>query len=220
MKFSRPVSAAAAVLVLGIAGCLSSGSNTTTTDTLDPAALRGYLERNFAKIPVLTEAMGRIVTAASGGSATGVAFTSIPGGVQGTVTVDLDGNGSMESSIDAKLMYNDESMGMAGGATFTVTRINAPYVSGTSVANVMVTGNGSQVSFTSGTADLTPTYGPHVTVPSVAFTVSPTLQTPTIIGHADFIADNKSGTLFFESNGSGGWKIRVASPDFAGFTVP
>jgi hypothetical protein len=210
----------AAALFIIVTGCASAGSSGTRQAGLDPAALQTYLQRNFARIPVLTEAMSRIVVAASGGNATGVTFTNITGGVQGTVGVDLDGNGSMESSIDATLMYDNPASGIGGGATFTVTHINAPYVSGTSTATVSVTGNGSQINFTSGSADLTPTYGPRVTVPSVAFTVSPTLTAPTIIGHADFIADNKTGTLFFESSTSTGWKIRVSSPDFPGFTVP
>lgn len=222
MLSRRTVGAVAFILVLGIAGCFDVGTTTTTTSntTLDPVKFQSYVARNYSKIPILFEALSRIVTAANGGTAAGVTFSNIAGGVQGTVGVDLDQNGSMESSINAKLIYNNPAVGLSSGATFTVTNINTPYVSGTSTSTVTESGNGSQINFTSGTADLTPNYGPHITVPSASLTVTPSLQSPSLIGHVDFSAGTSTGTLFFESNGAGGWRIRAVGADFTTFTVP
>ena len=219
MKF-RPRHLVVTVVTLGTISCASINNPGTSTTTLDPVAMKTFLSRNFSNVTIVYDGLARIIAAAKGSTTSGVNFTNITGGVQGTVGYDLDGNGSMESNISAKLIYTNPALGIDGGGTFTVTGINAPYLQGTAVAALTISGGGTQVNVTSGTADLQPTYGPRITIPSVSLAITPTLQNPTVLGHADFAAGGDAGTLFFESNGSTGWRIRVTSPDFATFTVP
>jgi len=212
--------AAVLIVTLALSGCLSIGTSSTTTEKLDPAKMQSFLSRNLTHVTIIYDGLNRIVAAANGSQTSGVTFTNITGGVQGTVGYDLDGNGSMESSINAKLIYNNPAVGINGGGTFTVTEINAPYLSGTATAVLAVSGGGSTINITSGSADLVPDNGPHLTIPSVSLAITPTLQNPTILGHADFAADDDTGTVFFESNGSGGWRMRVTGSSFTTFTVP
>lgn len=215
----RALGIASLAFAAGIAGCLNIES-TTTSRPLDPVKMQSYLARNFSHMPIVYDGLARLISAANGTVTPGVTFTNITGGVQGSIGYDLDGNGSRESSINAKLIYNNPAVGINSGATFTVTSIDAPYLDGTATAALSVAGGGTTVTITSGTADLKPTNGPEITIPSVSLTISPTLSTPTVLGHADFSADNKTGTIFFETATTGGWKMRVTSSSFATFTVP
>jgi hypothetical protein len=189
-------------------------------DIIDPEVTQAYLQRNFTKIPRITEAMARVLLTLNGSPQQGVTFVPITGGVQGTVGVDLDGNGSLETTIDARVILNNPSVGIAGGAVITVTAINAASTTGTASASLTVQG-ASSVTFTGGSATLFPTQGPsEIGVSNANLTVSGTQASPLILGSADFASTGTVGTAFFESNGSGGFQIRVTSPDFATFTVP
>jgi hypothetical protein len=218
MRFRHIGIAGVAAAVLAT-GCLSTGTESSDT-TFDATTTHDFLARNFSNMGIVYDGLARIISAANGTQTNGVTFTNITGGVQGTVGYDLDHNGTMESSIHAKLIYNNPAQGINGGATFTVTSIDAPYLSGTATAVIGVSGGGSQVTISSGTADFTPTYGPHITIPEVQLTISPTLATPTVIGHANFDAGDDNGTVFFESAAGTGWRMRVTGSTFTTFTVP
>jgi hypothetical protein len=189
-------------------------------DVIDPVVTQAYLQRNFAKIPRITDAMGRVLLTLSGTPQDGVTFVPITGGVQGTVGVDLDGNGSLETTVDARVILNNPSAGIAGGGVLTITAINAASTGGNATANVTLVGS-STVTLSSGSATLFPTQGPsQINVANASLTVTPTLNNPSIVGSADFASAGTTGTAFFENNGSGGFRIRVTSPDFTTFTVP
>jgi len=182
--------------------------------------MQSYMSRNFTHIASIIDGVSRVIQAANGGHPAGVSYTNTATGVQGTVTVDLKGDGSEIATVNATITYNNPAQGISGGATMSVSSINSASTTGSATAGVAVGGGGTTVQFSSGTADLHPTDGPDLSISGANLTVSPTLSTPTIIGSAAFAADNKTGNVFFESNQSGGYKIRVTSSAFTTFTVP
>lgn len=196
------------------------GGDDTGGEVIDPAVTQAYLQRNFAKIGRITDAMGRVLLTLNGTPQNGVTFTTITGGVQGTVGLDLDENGSLETTVNARVILINPSVGIAGGATLTVTAIDAASTGGNASASVTLVGT-SIVTLSNGHATLFPTQGPsQITIANANLTITPTLTNPSITGSADFTSGSTIGTAFFENNGSGGFRIRVTSPDFATFTVP
>jgi hypothetical protein len=214
----RRLGAAAVTLALLSGGC-TTGSD-AGGDELDPQLTEAYLQRNFAKIPRITEALTRILATFNGDPQPGVTFTTITGGVQGTVGVDLDNNGSYETSVSATVLLNNPQLGIAGGAQLTVTALNAASATGTGQVNVDLV-NATTVAFSNGSALLYPTHGPEsITISDANLVVSLGGGTPNLSGSAAFAGGGKSGNIFFEPNGSGGFRLRVTSPDFDEFTIP
>lgn len=224
----RKMGVVLALLGLSIAGCLSVGTETPAPAPLDPVKMQAYMTRNFSHVPNLTAALGRVILAANGGNPPGVSFQPTANGVTGTVLVDVKGDGTDSARVDATITYNNPSLGIAGGATAQVTSLTSPNLTGSANANVSVVGAGTSVTFSSGAADLQYTNGPKLVISAANITVNAgtslvsanDMGPMTILGSADFHADSKTGTIFFESNGTGGWRIRVVSPNFATFTVP
>jgi len=70
-ELARGSVGAVVLVLLGIAGCSNGSTTTSTTPSLDPATMKTYFARNIANLPIITEAIGRIVIAAGGGTATG-----------------------------------------------------------------------------------------------------------------------------------------------------
>lgn len=208
--------ALAAALLLG--GCSSLGND--DGDELDPQVTEAYLQRNFQKVPRITEALTRILATINGNPQPGVTFTPVTGGVQGTVGLDLDNNGSMETSINATVILNNPQLGIAGGAVLTVTALNAASATGTGQVSVDLV-NSNTVAFSNGGALLYPTNGPEsISLSSANLVVTVGAGTPSITGSANFAGGGKSGTVYFEPEGSGGFRMRVTSPDFDTFIVP
>jgi len=210
-------------LALGL-GCdlfnSEDGDNNGEDEVIDPVVTQAYLQRNFTKIPRITDALGRVLLTLNGSPQNGVTFTPITGGVEGTVGVDLDGNGSLETTVDARVILNNPAAGIAGGGVLTVTAIHAASTGGNATANVTLVGS-STVTLSNGNGTLFPTQGPsQIAIANANLTVTPTLNNPSIVGSAAFASSGTTGTAFFENNGSGGFQIRVTSPDFATFTVP
>ena len=217
---------ALAVVGLGFLGCASIGDDPPAP--LDPVKMQAYIVRNFSHVPNLTEAMSRVISAANGGHPNGVTYTQTANGINGTVLIDVKGDGTDSATVKASITYNNPSLGIGGGATAAITSLTSPNISGSASAALSVNGTGSVVTLSGGAADLQYTNGPKLVISSANLSVSTGLSLRgasssgpiTILGSADFHADSKSGTIFFESNGSGGWRIRVVSPDFATFIVP
>ena len=209
------------VLVLAALGTLAcSSDNGGSEDDIDPVVTEAYLRRSWTKIPRLTEALNRILLTMNGDPQPGVTFTQITGGVQGSVGVDLDNDGTQETTINARVILNNPSVGIAGGAVLTVTAINAASTTGTASADIALQSS-TVVTFSDGEASLFPTQGPsHIEVADANLTVTLGVAGPLLIGSADFAAGSTSGTMFFENNGAGGFQLRVTSPDFESFVVP
>ena len=214
-------------LGLTVAACFDAGTSTPATPPLDPAKMQAYMSRNFTHIPNLTAALGRVIQAAQTGSAPGVTFQQTASGVTGTVLVDVKGDGTDSATVNANIHYLNPSVGILGGATSSTT-ITSANLSATASSTIGVTGGGSTVTFSGGAADLQYKSGPELVISSANLSVAMGTSLVTanssapisILGSADFQSGDKSGTIFFESNGAGGWRIRVVSPNFATFTVP
>lgn len=211
---------AALSLLLATGGCSASGNDNDTGDPLDPDATQEMLQRNFyTTIPLLTDGLARALATLNGNPQPGVTFAPIPGGVQGTVAADLDGNGSMESSLDARIILTNPAQGVAGGAMVTITAINTATLSGTASTGIALVGPNT-VGYINGEASLHPSSGLRaITVTNGNFTASLGYHNPVLSGSADFRVGSTNGTVFFEPNG-GGFRMRVTSSRFPTFTVP
>ena len=219
-----------AVVLLGLtaAGCVTIGSEPAPIPPLDPVKMEAYMRRNFSHVPNITEAMSRVIQAANGGHPPGVSYTQTATGIQGSVVIDIKGDGSDMVQADATITYNNPAAGIGGGAAFAITSLTSPNLTGSAHANLAVSGGGSVIAVNSGSADLQYKDGPQllISAANLAVTTGASLVSPgvtgafTILGSADFNAGSKHGTIFFENNGAGGWRIRVVSPDFATFIVP
>ena len=224
MRLPRVAAALFSSLALGVAACLTFGSdssgNNNTNQSFDPVKMQSYLSRNFSHIPYILDALNRVLGAANGLNPPGVTYTRTSTGITGTVTVDLKGNGSDIGTVNATLTYTNPAVGISGGGTLAMTSINTGSTTGTANAAVAVNGNFTSVTFSNGSADLHPTSAPELLITNANLTATPTFTNTSILGSAGFATDNKTGTVFFESNGSGGWRIRVTSPNFATFTIP
>src|SRR5262245_27750206 len=100
--------------LVGTAACKDATGGGNENLNWDSPTAKAFLQRNFVRIPRIIQAITRVLETANGQPQSGVSFVPITGGVQGTVAADLDGDGTMESSIDAKLIYLDEAVGIEG----------------------------------------------------------------------------------------------------------
>ena len=219
MKARRITAVLLLALSSGLACNPGNDDDGIDPDDINPAETEAYLSRNFAKIPRITEALNRILLTMNGNPQPGVVFTPITGGVTGSVGVDLDNNGVQETTVNATVILNNPSIGIAGGARLTITALNAESATGSAGVDVALQSS-TVIVFSEGSGTLFPTEGPSVIDITDANLTVTLGATPLIIGSADFFAGNSSGTAIFESNGSGGFQIRVTSPDFDSFIVP
>jgi hypothetical protein len=207
MTTFRSLSLRAAILasLVGAAACRdSTGGGNENLDWDSPTA-KAFLERNFARIPRMIEAIARVVETANGQPQPGVTFGPITGGIQGTVAADLDGDGSMESSIDAKLIYLDESIGIEGGANLTITAIHSTAATGNFQSRLTL--NSTTVFLDQSSGVVKPAKGPsQIDVQEANFEITPTFESPTIKGHVDFAVSGKTGSMIFESDGQGAFE--------------
>jgi len=226
---TRKLPALLTVVGIIIAGCFTADDASPASEQLDPARMQAYIQRNFSHISNLTEAVGRMIEAADGGHPVGVTYGETTTGIQGTVLVDVKGDGTDSARADVTITYRTTSLGIAGGATIAITSLTSPNLTGSARGTLALRDGGSAVALSNGSAKLKYPDSPPMIISSANLTVtsSSNLGSPrhlggpvTILGSADFRANNKSGTIFFESNGTGGWRIRVVSPDFTTFIVP
>lgn len=215
---------AAGLVVLGttIAGCHTVAEAPPAVQAFDPARMHAYIQRNFSHTPNVIGAVGRLIEAADGGHPVGVKYTESATGIQATVLIDVKGDGTDSARAILTLTYRTPSLGIAGGAAVAITSLTSPNLTGSASGTLAVSGGGSSVVLSNGSAELQYPDSPRLIISSANLSVTTGAGSGALIilGSADFRAENKSGTIFFERNGAGGWRIRVVSPDFATFTVP
>src|SRR5438132_9968518 len=96
------LAAMGATFALSAGACSSSGGTDSNGGADDfHQQLSDAFQNN---LDGFSNAIQRLVLAASGQSQTGVTITPITGGVQGSVGVDVDGNGSLETSVNGRLI--------------------------------------------------------------------------------------------------------------------
>jgi hypothetical protein len=198
-------------------GCTSSTDNGGDGDVED---FKIQLEEAFTNnLAGFSNAIQRLVLAASGQTQNGVTITPITGGVQGSVGVDVNGDGSLETSVQGRLLFINPSQGLAGGANFTLTGITggAPQTaSGTAVVtqvgpSIITITNGNFVTHTD-------TRGNDASVSSVNLTTDVSGGGYKVTGTADFEFNGVQGLFTFEPVGN--WfKITVSGDDFDTFVI-
>lgn len=211
----RPLTTLAAIaLALAVANCSDGGSN--NDDEFTPDDLERSLQRSFDNIPQMGDALTRVVQTLQGNPQPGVSFTNITGGVQGTVGVDLDGNGSMETTVSGTLTYIDPQQGIAAGANMHITGISGSQADGDYTGVIApISPTAFAVSGSGGFSG----EGVEVGVSGTSLSVDVATPTPVLDGIAFFQVNAEDGTMYFEDDGQGGFQLRV---DFGGqeFVVP
>lgn len=208
--------------VIGIGLALAGSSCTSSTDNGggDVEDFKVQLEEAFTNnLAGFSNAIQRLVLAASGQAQTGVTLTPITGGVQGSLGVDVDGNGDLETQVQGRLIYVNPSAGLSGGANFTLTGIvgGAPQTaSGTAVITPI---SASVITITNGNFQThTDTRGNDASVSGVNLTVDVSGGGYKVTGTSDFEFNGVTGLFTFAPNGN--WfKITVSGDSFDTFVI-
>ncbi|HUL68622.1 MAG TPA: hypothetical protein VLT17_00105 [Gemmatimonadales bacterium] len=106
-------------LVATLATCTSEPSSGGNASISDPAVFEAEVRSSFLPMVAgISDGLARLVTALGGGVADGVVVVPNAGGADATISLDLDGDGSRESSINGSLDGD-----VATGAQVTVAAI-------------------------------------------------------------------------------------------------
>ena len=215
---SRIMRVAKFVAVLAVAACSSKNTENNGGDVADfHQQLSEALQNNLAGFG---NGLHRLLLAATGTPQTGVTLTPITGGVQGSVGVDVDGNGSLETTVNGKLIYVNPSVGISAGANLTVTGISGGAPQTLTASAAVAEPSPSLVTVTNGTLDThTQTRGNDLSLSAVNLTVDLGGGGFTINGAGDFVFNGLDGRLTFQPNGTG-FKITVSGNGFTTFTIP
>jgi hypothetical protein len=167
------------------------------------------------------QSLQRLVLAANGSGQTGVTLTPINGGFQAAVGVDVNGDGSLETTIAGTLIFLNESAGLAGGANVAITGITggAPQDAVGSGRATLV--NSSTITLTDGyLLTHTHTRENDLEVEDANLTITMGLGLPSLSGTADFEFNGLRGMLTFIPDATHGFRIQVSGNGFDTFTVP
>ena len=216
-------------LILGLGGAGGCASDTTgngdVINITDPAVLEAFLRGWFMPASAgASDGLNRLLVAVNSGSLDGVVIVPTgPNSVQAELSVDFDGNGSRESTI-----FGGMNGDIGTGAVISITGIDEPdtpslevaastdvvetspvtllfdNMQGTLSADPPGSGNAAQVAVTDGAFSLDLVSG----TPSGFFDV-------TVSGEGNVVGLS----LSFESDGAGGWRLRVTG-NGVNFTVP
>jgi hypothetical protein len=218
----RAASSTALVFTLATCGDDESGGRGNESIS-DPEVFETTVRRTF--VPMLAgigDGLERLLTALDGGAADGVVIVPNAGGADATISLDLDGNGSRESSINGSLAGDigtgaqvtlaaiataEPSLGGSGSLTATETSpgvIVLDNIGGEGGADPNGSGNAADVAVTDGTVSLDLGAG----IPD---------------GFLDFVVTGEGSSLglhvTFEPDGAGGFLVRFIGSGL-NFTIP
>ncbi len=203
-------SVVALTLPLSVTACDDDTATGNGNGALTADVVESFLNQNISKADAWFDGLSRLLLAVGGGPADGVTV-SLDGTVAtATVDIDLDGDGTRESSVGGTLTFNTADLDLANGATLSITDIDSPGFSGSMTANVMDLGSGSIEAI--GNANFPLTGGPTVDVPEFGLSVTPVVGF--VFGFADVEVGGLSMEILFEDDGLGGWQMRVIGSDF------
>ena len=216
LRMTVAVSAAALIAV-----ACSSSSNDGGNNQGDVAAFQQdfsfALENNLSGFG---DAMKRMIGAAHGTNEPGVTVTPITNGVQASVGVDVDGDGTFETTLNGTVVYLNPAQGLAGGATLTITSIEGGAPQTASGAGVITQTGPAILTLSNGHFNThTETQNHSLSITQANLTLDATAASPDVNGTAHFSFDGVSGTLTFQTT-AGGFKVQVSGSGFTTFTVP
>ena len=205
----------AAGLLFAVGAC--NDDETTgdvSLDPTDPAAIQSFLQSNFGKSETFLDAFARLVTAATGGPADGVSISfSSPTQVGATVDIDLDGDGTRETTASGGAVLAQP--GTLDGAQVSLNSVTGrplasvgATISFTQTEAIVLDGIFGQFTDLSQQTNLLITQG-TVTVDPVGETLNGSVSFEILAGENFLFGD-----VFFEDNGQGGWQMRVAGEGF------
>ena len=224
--WSRIASRAASgtTLVFALTTCGSDESSSGGNQSIsDPEVFEQTVRRAFLPMVAgIGDGLERLLTALDGGPADGVVIVPNAGGADATISLDLDGNGSRESSVNGSLAGD---VGTGAQVTIAAISTDEPSLGGSgsltateSTPGVIVLDNiagsgGADPEGHRNAADVTVTDG----------TVSVDVAAGQPDGFLDLEISGEERHLgihvTFEPNGAGGWRIRFTGNGM-NFTIP
>jgi len=213
----RALRALAAAAMLG--GACTSGTENNGGDAEDFQIQLGEAITN--NIPGFQQALQRLALAANGNPQTGVTITPISGGIQAAVGVDVNGDGSLETTISGTLIFLNQAQGLAGGADATITGVSGGAPQDLQAGGrITQTGANSLVLTDGQLTTHTHTRENDLEIEDANLSVTITLGLPSVTGTADFDFNGLRGTLTFLPDAVNGFRIQVSGSGFTTFTVP
>ncbi len=199
-----------------------------------------YLRSNFTRIPLIADAFNRVVQTVGGNPQPGVAIVLTAAGGTGTVQMDMNSDGNSDATVDGGLTFSDPTQGLNGGASLAINSVASNAVSGSGSVQVVSAGTAAFTFTANGTSPTTspvrfllaPTSsflsgsGTTMEIWGMGLTVEYAASPPFLSGFMNIRMIRGGVTidadLIFESNGAGGWRIRVVDNDgvFPEFTIP
>lgn len=218
-----------AALFAGVAACdedpTGNNGGNGGSSISDPATLQTVMQQVFVPFVLgVTDGFERLLVAVDGGAMDGVVITPLgQNDFTAVVDVDLDGDGSRESTISG-----GASGDIQVGATISITGIsdpNEPSLSASMSATVLETGpTGVVFEQPSGSISADPPGSGNAA--SVALTtgaVALDLVTGNLTGFMDCVVSGEGESIdvtsTFQSDGAGGWEVRFTGNGFD-FTIP
>jgi len=203
---------------------------------VDPGTVEAFLQSRFGNIPIMADALQRLLGSLDGTLEPGVVIIPNPDGSggSGSVQVDMDGDGTPETTVSGTLTLNDPDLGFAGGAALHVTDIAGRPVEADMTSSVTFF-DVEVVQFTSIEASFQ-SAGNRPPVEVSEGEVYVDVSSPTslareigsgnagssrlsVSGYVEFNVGNLFAVMLFEDDGAGGLLITVIGEDFE-FTVP
>lgn len=218
----------AALVALGLFAVVEACSDEPTTgqtgNLADPAVFEAVMRQTVTAGTIgVLDGINRLTAALAGGTPDGVTLTPGGGGVVAAVGVDLNGDGSRESTITGTLTGD-----ISSGAQIVISSISAPQqptLSAGGSAEILQQGPGLfLIDNASGSGGADPPgsgNAANVSVTGAILTLDLTTGNPD--GLIDMLVTGEGSTLsvsaLFEPNGQGGFQVRFIGDDFE-FTVP
>lgn len=211
-------------LVFSLATCSSDSSGGGGNESIsDPAVFETTVRSTFLPmVEGISDGLERLLTAIGGGASDGVVVIPNGTGFDATISVDLDGNGSRESSINGTLTGD-----IATGAQVTMAAISTqePSLVGTGSLLATETSPGMIVLDNiagDGFADpVGPTNAADVSVTDGTIALDVAAGTPD--GFVDMDVSGEGTTLgihvSFEPDGAGGYLVHFTGSG-VDFTIP
>ena len=200
-------------LALVASGCVDESND---PGGVTPGDVEQMLQNTLGDIPAIGDAFTRLIATLQGNPQPGVTLTPITNGVQGSVALDFDGNGSMEATVHGTLVYVDPNVGISAGATLTITSVDGAATDG-HLTVVVVPFSATGLAFGPGSGEFDPPgSGNIVTIDQFFLTADLSSGTPVLDGFGSFAVEDESGDITLRDDGNGGTEITV---EFGGETI-
>lgn len=213
-------SAVAVLAAFALGSCSDDGGGGGGGGGDEVEVLQDRLGLALDYTPGFTDAIDRLITTINGSPRPGVNITPNLSGYSGTVEVDLDGDGTFDTSVSGALILNNPSAGLAGGATLTVDDVEGLTTAQGSAA-VGVTGPTSAFisggNFSGTRTGTNPELDVDISDANLGLDVS--TGNLVVSGTTGFFYNGIAGDMEFVPV-AGGFEIDVSGDGFDPFTVP